>query len=182
MVNIRARIHKRFAQLGRSFFRAAPEEAELLATTISANHASLGAFCHFLQSPHTVALPAAQRIVAQWLNSVIGTLAIVSTVRRKPVVAAPVPFVGSEAFEQVLARASTFAAEIHGLSPAEASQFATCIATAASPTFSFYQRCQSPEDHTLENLAASLVAFVEGAAPYAAGAQQLLQCSQTAAV
>lgn len=174
MQNIRARIHKRFRQLGTSYLRAPDADAEILASVVSESHAVLGAYCAFCLAPKARSLELNNAIVTRWLGAMPRLLELPRIFSRKEVTPSAIARLGEAALLQLYEAANQLALERYDLDSAQASEFANCLSEAASPCFAFHQRCMAPEKHTLENFASTLTSYLRDAVTYGAAASLLI--------
>jgi hypothetical protein len=171
-MKLRDHIQNRFLQLGTAYLQATPEQAQILASTIADAHPIHAAFCQFCQAPSALSQSTAASILRRWAALAEPMLAVTPMLTPKIITPAVVPSMGV-CLESIYDTATNIGISLE-LHAAAATEFANCISKAASPTFAFYQRCLSPKDHTLEVLASSLKALIEGAMPYAAASATLL--------
>src|SRR5687767_14487476 len=83
----RERLRKRFLQLGKSYFRATPEEAEALASVVAESHSTLGALCQFSQAPTARPAELSCAIFLRYLRLGPRLLTIVPVISRKAICA-----------------------------------------------------------------------------------------------
>lgn len=171
-MTLRERIKKRFKQLGLRYVRAPESEAEALAESVSWSHDRLGAFSTFCLHPASRTQDLNRAIVVRWLETIPVLVPSVGILGRKSIPPGAYVNFSSETLEGVYSTASEIAKSAMALPEPEALHFANCLMLSASPAFSFYQRCMACEEHTLEVLAQSFVAYA-GAFPHAAAAYQL---------
>jgi hypothetical protein len=93
-MNLRDSIHKRFLQLGTSYLRAAPEQAQALASTIADAHPIHAAFCQFCQAPSALPQNVTASILRRWVALAEPMLAVTPVLARKVISPAVVPSMG----------------------------------------------------------------------------------------